>query len=320
MFRKLLVPLDGSDAAERALPYAVQLASAGQGGITLVQVAVAQPPLVVEGVDWGQYQNQAVEDAERYLRAIADSLRALVPVETVVVPIGSPALQILDQVKHLEADAIVMATHGRTGLAHLLYGSVAEAVLADSGVPVFLVHSRPGKAAAPGFDPLAARLMVPLDGSRFAEAALERASDFLGAAGGLVLVTVVEPPDHVLRDASGRVLAYLEQQAEAHTREGRCYLEGVARRLRQKHPDITVSVDVRMDAPSAGIIAAAAERAIDLIVMATHGLTGFRRDTVGSVAGDVLRAGTAPVLLVRPVMSPDHAEQSLAYARQPLAS
>jgi nucleotide-binding universal stress UspA family protein len=318
MFRKLLVPLDGSDSAARALPYAVRLARAGQGGITLVQVAVAQPPMVVDGVDWGQYQSQAVDDAERYLRATAETLRTQVPVETVVVPIGSPAFQILDQVRSLEADGIVMATHGRTGLAHLLYGSVAETVLSDSRVPVFLVHSRPGKAVEPRFDPLAARLMVPLDGSTFAEAALDLAFDFLGPTGELVLVTVVEPPDNVLRDDSGRVLAYLDQQAEAHTRESLCYLEDQARRLRQKYPHMHVQVDVRVDEPSTGIIAAGAERAIDLIVMATHGRTGLRRDTVGSCAGDVLRRGTAPLLLVRPV-TPAHAEQPSAYALQPLA-
>ena len=145
--------------------------------------------------------------------------------------------------------------------------------------------------------------MVPLDGSVFAEAALELAFDFLGPAGELVLVAVVQPPDHVLRGDSGRVLAYLDQQAAAHMREGRCYLEDVARRLRQTHSAIHVSVDVRMDEPSTGIIAAAAERAIDLVVMSTHGRTGLRRDTVGSVAGDVLRKGTAPLLLVRPLIT-----------------
>ena len=65
MFRKLLVPLDGSDSAERALPYAVQLARAGQGGLTLVRVAHAPPSMSVEGVDWVYYQRQGVEDAER---------------------------------------------------------------------------------------------------------------------------------------------------------------------------------------------------------------------------------------------------------------
>jgi nucleotide-binding universal stress UspA family protein len=320
MFHKLLVPLDGSDSAERAVPYAVRLARAGRGGIALVQVAVAQPPMLVDGVDWGQYQTQAVDDAERYLSAMARKLADQVPVETVVVPIGSAAFQILAQVRHLKTDGIVMATHGRTGLAHLLFGSVAEAVLAQSEVPVFLVHSSPHMAVEPRFDPLAARLMVPLDGSRFAEAALAPALDFLGSAGELVLVTVVEPPDHILRNDSGRVVAYLDQQAEAHMREGRCYLETVARRVRQANPQIHVSVDVRMEEPSTGIPAAAAERAVDLVVMATHGRTGLRRDAVGSVAGDVLRIGTAPLLLVHPVMAPQQAEQPEVYARQPLAS
>jgi nucleotide-binding universal stress UspA family protein len=315
MFRKLLVPLDGSDSAERALPYAVRLAHARQGGITLVQVALAEATMSVEGMDWGSYQQQAVDDAERYLRAVAATLRDHVPVETLVVPNGSPALQILDQVRQLDADGIIMATHGRTGLAHLLFGSAAEAVLAESRVPVFLVHARPGKPVESPFDPLAGRVMVPLDGSMFAEAALELAFDFLGPGGELMLVTVVQPPDHVLRDDHGRALAYLDQQAEAHTREGRCYLEDVARRFRQKYPDTRVSVDVRMEEPSTGIIAAAAERAIDLVVMATHGRTGLRRDIVGSVAGDVLRKGSAPLLLVRPVMPHQAREAETTPAR-----
>jgi len=152
---------------------------------------------------------------------------------------------------------------------------------------------------------------VPLDESVFAEAALDLAFDFLGPDGELVLVTVVQPPDHVLRDDQGRALAFLDQQAEAHMRAGRCYLEDVARRLRQKDPDIRVSVDVRMDEPSTGIIASAAERVTDLVIMATHGRTGLRRVTVGSVAGDVLRRASAPLLLVRPVMpaQPDRDRQ-----------
>jgi len=304
MFRKLLVPLDGSDSAERALEYAVRLARAGQGGITLVQVALAPPSMSVDGMDWRQYQAQAVDDAEQYLAAVVRTLGDQVPVQTLVVPNGNPAAQIVSQVQSLEADAIVMATHGRTGLAHLLFGSVAEMVLAETSVPVFLVHARPGKPAQQPFDPRAGRLIVPLDGSPFAEAALDLAVDFLGPEGELVLVTVVEPPDHVLRDERGRAVAYLDQQAEAHTREGRGYLEDVARRLRRNDPDIRVSVDVRMDEPSEGILDAAADRGTDLIIMATHGRTGLRRVSVGSVAGDVLRNGRTPLLLVHPFMLP----------------
>ena len=223
------------------------------------------------------------------------------PVETVV-PYGRPAPEILDQVSRFEADGIVMATHGRTGLAHLLYGSTTEAVLAESPIPVFLVHARPGKPVAAAFEPKAGRLLVPLDGSLFAEAALELAFDFLGPAGELVLMRVIEPPDHVLRDDQGRAVAYLDQQAQDRTSVARVYLNDVARRLRLKDPDIHLSVDVRMDAPDAGILAAAAEGLTDLVIMATHGRTGLRRASMGSVAGDVLRKGTTPLLLVRPVM------------------
>jgi nucleotide-binding universal stress UspA family protein len=177
-----------------------------------------------------------------------------------------------------------------------------KTVLAESGVLVLLVHARPGQPAEPAFDPMAGRLVVPLDGSTFAEAAVELAFDFLGPAGELVLASVIQAPDHILQDERGRVLAYLDQEVEDRTREARTYLEDVARRLRQKDSDIHVSVDVRMGEPDTSIIEAATERFADLIIMATHGRTGLSRMTVGSVAGNVLRKGSAPLLLVRPVM------------------
>jgi nucleotide-binding universal stress UspA family protein len=301
MFRNFVVPLDGSELAERALPYAVRLARAGQGRISLVRVALAPPSMNVDGAGWERDQREAVDAAEHYLGAIAAKLADQVPVETVV-PYGRPAVHILEQVRLRDADGVVMATHGRTGLAKLLYGSVAETVLAESGVPVLLVHARPGQPAEPAFDPMAGRLVVPLDGSMFAEAAVELAFDFLGPAGELVLVSVIQAPDHILQDERGRVLAYLDQEAEDRTREARTYLEDVARRLRQKDSDIHVSVDVRMGEPDTGIIEAATERFADLIIMATHGRTGLSRMTVGSVAGNVLRKGGTPLLLVRPVM------------------
>jgi nucleotide-binding universal stress UspA family protein len=308
MLRKFVVPLDGSELAERALPYAVRLARAGQGRIILIRVALAPPSMTIDGAGWERDQREAVDAAEHYLAALVEKLADQVPVDTAV-PYGRAAVQILDQVRHLEADGIVIATHGRTGLAHLMHGSVAETVLAESDVPVFLVHARPGQPAEPAFDPLASRLMVPLDGSTFAEAAVELAFDFLGPAGELLLVSIVQAPDQSLQDERGRVLAYLDQEVEDRTREARTYLEGVARRLRQKDPDLHVSVDVRLGDPDTGIIAAATDRVVDLIIMATHGRSGLRRITMGNVAGNVLRKGNTPLLLVRPVMP--HQPESL---------
>ena len=135
MFRTLIVPLDGSELAERALPYATQLAVAQHGRLILVRVAIAPPSARWDGADWEQLQVAAVAEAASYVAGIATTLRARVPVDTRVT-YGRAAAGILHAVTDLAANAVVMATHGRTGLKHLMYGSVAEAVVAETSVPV----------------------------------------------------------------------------------------------------------------------------------------------------------------------------------------
>jgi nucleotide-binding universal stress UspA family protein len=301
MFRTLLVPLDGSDLAERALPYAVRLAKADKGQLVLMRAALAPVPDRLDGANWEEDQLDAIGEAQQYLAAVATKVATQVPVATSVT-YGRAAPEILNQVSVNAADAVVMATHGRTGLSHLLIGSVAETLLAQSAVPLFLVHARPGSEPTPPFDPVAARLVVPLDGSAFAEAALQPAIRFLGPAGELVLVCITRPPDHVVMDASRHhVVAYIDQQEEASSREAHDYLDRVAMKLRAEYPGMHVSTHSRIaDDAATGIVDAAGERAADLVVMATHGRTGVRRAVVGSVAGEVLRTGLTPLLLVGP--------------------
>jgi nucleotide-binding universal stress UspA family protein len=299
MFRSIVVPLDGSELAERALPYAVQLARAGDGALTLLRVAIAPPPARLDGADWESEQAQAVQEAEAYLASAAEKLATRVPVTTRVA-YGRAPQQILDTVEQTGAEAVVMATHGRTGLPHLVYGSVAEVLLASSRVPVLLVHARPGEAASAPFDPVTARIAVALDGSRFAESAVHSAASLVGPRGELVLVCIVEPPEKVRYDEYGRVVAYLDQQEEARTRAARDYLFNVAVEIGRQYPGVQISQDVRFGEASPGIIAAAIDKAIDLVVMSTHGRTGVSRAMLGSVAGDVVVNGTTPVMLVGP--------------------
>src|SRR6266542_5385338 len=299
MFRTLLVPLDGSELAERALPYAATLASAAGGKLVLVRVALAPAPATLDGANWAQEQSQAVAEAELYLAKVATKLSTRVPVETSV-PYGRAGHCILESIIDNAADAVVMATHGRTGLQHLLVGSVAEAVIAGSQVPVFVTHARPGEIPPAPFALARARVVVPLDGSEFATAALSTAVELVGSEGELVLVSVVEPPDEVIRDEIGRIRVYLDQQEEALTRDARDYLHFTATQLVEKNPGMHVSVEVRMGEAAAGVIAAAVDRGADLVVMASHGRTGIPRAVFGSVTGAVLRDGFAPVLVVHP--------------------
>jgi nucleotide-binding universal stress UspA family protein len=299
MFRTFVVPLDGSALAERAVPYAVRLAQARQGRLILMRAALAAPPRTLDGSDWEREQAESITEAERYLSEMAESISSQVAVETVT-PYGRAAAQILETASRHAADGIVMATHGRTGLPHLLYGSVTEAVLADSTAPVFVVYARPGEQSAPPLAPYNARLLVPQDGSAYDAPALQAALEILGLRGEIVLVTVIPPAEHVVRDEFGRVLAYLDQQEEADRTRARDYLSTIASGLRDRPLPIPVKVDVRVGDPASCIAMAAIDESADLIVMATHGRTGIRRAVLGSVAGTVLRAGPTPVLLVHP--------------------
>jgi nucleotide-binding universal stress UspA family protein len=299
MFSTLVVPLDGSELAERALPYAVRFAAEQGSRLVLVRAALGPPP---SGFDWERQQLAAMAEATAYLAGVAEKVATRVPVITAPL-YGHPADEILAAVGQFAADTIVMATHGRTGVAHLLYGSVAEAVLARSAVPVFVIHARPGEAPAPPFNSATARVMVPLDGSAFAEAALPAALAILGPAGELVLTSVAPPPDHVELDERGRVRAYLDQQEDAIKWEAFDYLRRVEVQLKQQRPELRVSLDVRIGDPAPGITMAAIDRDADLIVMATHGRTGIRRAVLGSVAGAVLSTGSVPVVLVSPAVS-----------------
>jgi nucleotide-binding universal stress UspA family protein len=301
MFRTLVVPLDGSPLAERAVPYAVRLAQAWQARLVIMQAVLAPATGSVDSVNWERLQLDAISDAHDYLAELAESFSGQLAAMEIATPYGRAVDKILETVDVFGADAVVMATHGRTGFAHVLYGSVTEAVLARGSKPVFVVYARPGEAPAPVFSPQNARLLVPQDGSEYDAPALRTALDMLGARGEIVLVSVVAPPEDVVRDtSSGHVVAFVDQQEEARTREARDYLASVAEPLRQAPASIGVTVDVRVGDPASGISLAALDHQADLIVMATHGRTGIRRAVLGSVAGTVLRSGPTPVLLVHP--------------------
>jgi nucleotide-binding universal stress UspA family protein len=185
-----------------------------------------------------------------------------------------------------------------------LHGSVTEAILAWSDVPVFVVSTRSGDAPAPDFSPVSARLLVPQDGSAYDRAARDAALDLLGPRGEIVLVAVVAPPENMELDATGRhVLVYLDEQEEALQREAREYLAAVAETLRKRVP-VGVKIDVQLGDPAFGIATAVFKTRADLIVMATHGRTGLRRAIAGSVAGDVVRTVSIPVVLVHPTITP----------------
>jgi nucleotide-binding universal stress UspA family protein len=284
VFRTILVAVDGSDIAERAVPYATRLASSANGSLVLTLA-------VVHNDD---------EEAQAYLVTLTDRLQGTgVPVEYELAR-GAPVDAILQVASTREASCIVMGTHGRTGLPELMVGSVAEAVLARSPGPVLLVNKHLPASAFPDFDPAHSSVLVPLDGSPFAETALAMAEELLATDGTLVLTRVVPSAEDVATWPDDTDLAYSDDPQRLLDAEGLDYLEEVADDLRRRRAERRLMLDLRRGWPAEQIAAAVREHGASLVVMAAHGRTGLRRLLLGSVASEVLRSAQSPLLLVHP--------------------
>lgn len=139
--RQVLVPIDFSECSKKGLRYAIALAREHKAAITLAYVVPSISMLgEYGGIDYASMNKEMRESADRELATVAvDEIRGVVPSDTVVCT-GSPAGEIVSIAKTLPADLIVISTHGRTGLKHVLLGSVAERVVQTAMCPVLVVR------------------------------------------------------------------------------------------------------------------------------------------------------------------------------------
>jgi nucleotide-binding universal stress UspA family protein len=314
MYHSILVPLDGSPVSEQALPVAYDLARRSGALLRLVHVHVGYTaaPIYVEGIPVvdEQLHSLAKAHALAYLERVRDRLVdegeadlrvapvVLDPAEAVIRDQTVPEM-LARYAATTDTDLIVMTTHGRGRLARFWLGSVADALVHTSSVPILLV--RPDGDTAPVEHPPAFRqILIALDGSAAAEQLLAPArtlGDMTQAA--YTLLQVVEP--HTLL-RSGPFTTPTDFDAEDTQRrmaEAQRYLEGIAQALRSD--GVAVRVDVRVaEQVAAAILDAAADQHVDLVAIATHGQSGIARLLLGSVADKVVRGARLPVLLYRP--------------------
>ncbi|MGH7820477.1 MAG: universal stress protein [Candidatus Binatia bacterium] len=154
MFKQILVPVDFSPPSREALDYAVALCRLGGAGVVLIHVIetiqYATPAdLFGASANLGMLEEEQRRVAERELARVAARLTKRRIRTRTVIATGSPAQTIVNAARRLKVGLIVMATHGRTGLTHLLMGSVAEKVVRTSACPVLTLRPR-ARAAAPG--------------------------------------------------------------------------------------------------------------------------------------------------------------------------
>ena len=288
---RILVPLDGSTRAERALPIAQRLALALHRPlllariIPLVSALLAAPGAPVEPAVYQQLMDDELAEAHEYLTHQGRTLRRQQVVVETVINRGDPATALLDLCAERSVGLIVMTTHGRTGLARAALGNVADRLVRASLLPVLMTpaaedHDEQSLCRALN------HIVIPLDGSPVAETALPVANALAGVmAHEITLLQVIS----YTADASERLAVSHYLAAQAQSMQG-----SLAGR------DCQIATAIREGVVPSEKIVQFAEDCNCLVVMATHGRSGFRRLTLGSVAAEVIHGSRLPVLVTRP--------------------
>ncbi|MES2524837.1 MAG: universal stress protein [Gemmatimonadota bacterium] len=299
MYRNILVPFDGSAVSAAALPVAAALAKRASAAVHLAFVhdPSAYIPFTAAKTGFPAFDPESVtadrrRDQQTLDEAVGTLARQGVNVRCALLE-GTVIETLLEHASVSQADLIVMSTHGRSGFERLRVGSVASALVTRATQPVLLV--RETRDGHPGLPP--GPLLVPLDGSEFAEQVLPHAQQLAAAADMRIALTGVSVPRDLSMAPFGAAMLLADDsdtKAEEAAREG--YLERIAGSL----PADTTTHAVTDMAVAQGILDEASRIGAGAIAMATHGRGGFKRLMLGSVADELLRKSTLPMLVYRP--------------------
>lgn len=294
---RFLVPLDGSRLAESVLPVVQQMASRFHALVILLHIVEQHPPSTIHG----EHHLSGVAQAQAYLEEIALSLRS----PDIVVEIhvheereDNVAQSIVQHFRELQADLVIMCTHGHGGLREILFGSKAQQALQQGTQSILLLFPREDDSISPF---KLQHILVPLDGTLAHEPALPMAivlARTFGAELHLVLVIPTlatlsgeEAVSGLLLPSSTRAILDLsKQEAKEYLQHNvaRCTAEGVVAHAEVLRGDIVPQ-----------LLGLAERLDIDLIVLASHGRTGLDALFTGSVASRLAGRKIRPLLLVR---------------------
>ncbi|MEW6163135.1 MAG: universal stress protein [Nitrospirota bacterium] len=281
-YKKILVAVDGSESSKNALRQAIKLANSEESWITVVTVI---PPyegdLALTAV--GNIREAMREPCERALleaREIAKAERTLIKT---VCEEGEIHERIVDLADAENCDLIVMGRKGRSQVERVLIGSVTARVIGYSQRDVLVV---PGGTAL-GWK----NIFLNTDGSKYSEAATDKAINFAKSYGGnLMVVSVVDVTEEFMARAPGLV--------EEMVKKARGFVKDVKKKAEASN--INAITFVREGEAYRVITNLAREHKADVIVIGSHGRTGLKRLLMGSVTEKVIGYAPCPVLVVKP--------------------
>jgi nucleotide-binding universal stress UspA family protein len=286
--RKVLIATDFSSHADRALVHALELVKL-TGGEVEVFTSAYLPPQALAAMAMGMVPG-LVDDARREavqrIDTLAGHLRASHRSVTSASSTEEPSMAIVARAAEIGADLVAMGTRGHTGLAHVMFGSVAERVARLAPCAVLTAH-----ADSPTPAPYRC-VLVPTDFSPDSDAAIAFAREVVTRSGGkLVLLHAYDLPSLVLT-GSALAAAHLEKTLADSARDKLAELRASLR-------DLTVESYVSAARPDPAIFEAADRVHADLIVMGTRGRSGLSHVLLGSTAERVIRRAHVPVVTVK---------------------
>lgn len=297
MFERILLPLDSSEFAEKALPHATTLAQRTGARLHLVLVHEVRPlgeRVVTLGSELVEARQREAE--EEYLEQVAVRVAKQTrsePDRTLLV--GNPATELAHFVAGRQRTLVVMCTHGHGGMGRAWMGSVADSLARHTTVPLLLVRATTADepVAPPGFR----RVLVALDGSAAGEAAARNAATLCAATGaGCTVIRVVLRPAHVIASRIPDTARLVHEKLEDETLRAEQYLRDLLQRMDDLPPATQTCVIAGYRVAETILRTAEADGA-DVVAVGTRGHGGAARLLLGSVADKVIRGSSVPVLV-----------------------
>ncbi len=297
MFKRIFIPLDGSNLAEMVLPCALNLAERLQATLILFHVVEKAAPHAVHG----QHHLQDVAEAKDYLDQVASRLSSAgvsISQDVHEVQETGVAQTIRDHSEELQADLIVLCAHGNGGLRDMLFGSIAQQVIRQGTVPVLFI--RPETVKDADRKPIQ-QILLPLDGSKSHEGAIPVAVSLAAKCDAKIRLLTVIPTAETLpiKEAiTGRVSPRLTSIAlDQSIQQAKDYLQKISQNISAQGVPVS-GIILRGDVPTKLMEVITAEGS-DLVIMATHGHSAIDAHWEGSLTPRFLPKTSVPVILVR---------------------
>jgi len=292
LIKRVLFATDFSACADRAMGYALTMASAWKAELCVMTVLELYPGMDPDYTVNKMYLDHLRAEASRQLAAVEARAKAAGQPITVRIETGIPSQVVQTVAQNIEADLLVVGTHGRTGLEHVLIGSTAERVVRMAPCPVLAVKVEKGGTM---FDAIASikRIVVPIDFSACSMDALEYAAQVAKPFGAsITILHALEPVAYGLDFSLSHVKEWKDQRAYLENRLTVMAACLQSQRVRADHV-------IKPGLPADSITSYVTQQKYDLMIMGTHGRRGLSHVLLGSLASAMLRHAPCPVLTVR---------------------